>query len=131
MLILISFDHCAIELQSKQKILIISNANYDSHYRNCAGTQTLPPDFENNGKFNFNEETELDDEKSSKKSNFAWFKRILKFALPVQFFVMMMLFLAWNATDHHHSYFSHNCEGSSRFQFLYPQLKYINGPPPI
>ena len=114
-------------------MIIISNANYDSHYRNCAGTQTT--DFGDNG-FCFNEngdETDTfgdSDDEICEKSRFGWFKRILKFALPVQFFVMMMLFLAWNATDHHHGYFHGGCEGS-RFHFLYPQLKYINGPPPI
>jgi len=101
--------------------------------RNCAGTQTT--DFGDNG-FYFNEngdETDTfgdSDDEICEKSRFGWFKRILKFALPVQFFVMMMLFLAWNATDHHHGYFHGGCEGS-RFHFLYPQLKYINGPPPI
>ena len=109
-----------------------------SHYRNCMGTQTSMVDFENvadciNGGFDFDCDLTTEEEAVFKKSSssFGWFRRVIKFALPVQFFFVMMMFLAWNATDHHHGYFHGGCDGSSRFQFLYPQLKYINGPPPI
>jgi len=68
--------------------------------RNCAGTQTALTDFENgdccSGGFDF-DLAEMAAEEAFKKSNsssFSWFRRVLKFALPVQFFVMMMLFLA-------------------------------------
>ena len=71
------------------------------YFRNCAGTQTALTDFENgdccSGGFDF-DLAEMAAEEAFKKSNsssFSWFRRVLKFALPVQFFVMMMLFLAW------------------------------------
>ena len=74
-----------------------------------------------------NYEEEIETKKT--KRRMGWFKRLLWFALPVQFFLMVMLFLAWHSSDHR-GYF-HGCDGSARFHFLYPQLKYINGPPPI
>ena len=72
-------------------------------FRHCAGTQTATTDFENadccsNSGFDFDSMAELAAEEAFKKSSsssFSWFRRVLKFALPVQFFVMMMLFLAW------------------------------------
>ena len=68
------------------------------------GNTVLPAltDFENgdccSGGFDFDNLAEMAAEEAFKKSNsssFSWFRRVLKFALPVQFFVMMMLFLAW------------------------------------
>jgi len=91
--------------------------------RNCAGTQTI--EFET---------FEVEPVKSSTTitKRMGWFKRLFWFALPVQFFLMVVLFLAWHSSDHHHGFYHfHGCDGSARFHFLYPQLKYINGPPPI
>ena len=96
------------------------STDYDFFYfRLCAETQTN--DFED----------DEDDFTVDHKSVNGWFRRIMRFALPVQFFLMVMLFFAWNSTDHHHGFFHGGCNGVSRFHFLYPELKYINGPPPI
>ena len=108
-------------------LLIIAHTNKDKKllfiYRNCAGTQTI--EFET---------FEVEPVKSSTTitKRMGWFKRLFWFALPVQFFLMVVLFLAWHSSDHHHGFYHfHGCDGSARFHFLYPQLKYINGPPPI
>ena len=97
-------------------------------YRLCTGTQT-----HNNPVDDLDYDDDDEDFTVDHKSVNSWFKRIMRVALPVQFFLMVMLFFAWNSTDHHphHGFFHSGCNGVSRFHFLYPELKYINGPPPI
>jgi len=97
-------------------------------HRLCTGTQT-----HNNPVDDLDYDDDDDDFTVDHKSVNSWFKRIMRVALPVQFFLMVMLFFAWNSTDHHphHGFFHSGCNGVSRFHFLYPELKYINGPPPI
>ena len=103
------------------RILRQINVSFFYLFRICsAGTQTL-----------FDTFVEEVEESIMKKATrkMSWFKKLFWFALPVQFVLMVMLFLAWHSSDHH--YYFHGCDGSARFHFLYPQLKYINGPPPI
>ncbi len=99
-------------------------------FRSCAETQTCGLEDGEAVEY-FDLETE---DKNAKGgwTLFGWFKRALKIAIPLQFFILMMLFFAWNGEPgSHHLYYSQNCESASRFSFLYPQLKYLNGPPPI
>ena len=108
---------------TKESWRAFSNCQFNYDFRNCAGTQTCSSE-------NYEDILEYYNAEVKPKKT-SWFGRILRFFLPVQFFLMVMLFLAWHSTsDHHLGYYHHGCE-ASRFHFLYPQLKYINGPPPI
>ena len=90
------------------KYLAVSNVFF-SFYENCAGTQIAMADFDNvadccnNGSTNgVNFDFHLTEKEPFRKygsSSFSWFSpKYQIFALTVQFFVMMMLFLAWNTT---------------------------------
>eukprot|EP00096_Caligus_rogercresseyi_P008890 TRINITY_DN2898_c0_g1_i2.p1 TRINITY_DN2898_c0_g1~~TRINITY_DN2898_c0_g1_i2.p1 ORF type:complete len:918 (+),score=284.83 TRINITY_DN2898_c0_g1_i2:130-2883(+) len=57
------------------------------------------------------------------RSNRRWRSRVLRTAVPMQIGLLLMMFLSWAMEP--------TCCDSSNTFFLAPQLRYVNGPPPI
>ena len=58
----------------------------------------------------------------------SYWRRMMCATVPLQAVFLSSLFLSW-ALDPEST--GNNCDYVSTFNMLYPQLRYINGPPPI